>query len=391
LYCANETHAAETMASPCKCWSTDRSTKWPLPCTEACLGVPSQTAEPPRPHRTGAGSESAGAAPGARTGARGHAALAQQRQRLRRARQRRQVGRGRAGQRQQVQRAAAQPQPVARALRLEPARQRVRGLDQQELAIVVPGARGRAGNCFGQATQQPGGKPLVVDGVPEAQAAPQAGQRRLRRPAPGRRRSGGGREAEGVQLPRVFGHVRRQLGHAACAQRVQGLRRAVCASHVFTCESPTAPNDLLLEVHSCCVLPCSGRLKRRLSATTSAKRRTSAVMVELKVYDVLRAGKQIQLFKVHGLPSPQLLLACYASKHSARTLAPSLRSMQPSMLSQCTHHSLAFARSSIDCSPLVAESTPAGTATAQTLRVPWSLLPAGPRPGQSVARRIGLL
>ncbi len=203
-------------------------------------GPPSKTAKPPRPHYRGAGSESRGnPPPWARTGVRGHAALAQQRQRLRSARQRRQVGRGRAGQRQQVQRAGAQPQPVARALRLEPARQRVRGLDQQELAVVVPHARGRAGDGLGQAAQQPGGKPLVVDGVPKAQAAPQAGQRRLRRPAPGRRRGGGGREAERVQLPRVAGRVRRQLGHAARAQRVQGLRRAVCASHVFTCGPPT--------------------------------------------------------------------------------------------------------------------------------------------------------
>ena len=182
-----------------------------------------------------------------------------------------------ARQRHQVHRAAVQPQPVLRGFGAQPARQAVGGLDQQELAVVVPhpapvsargsgaavaahaptlrghqqrhvcthatGTRARAAppggdrEGAGQLQQQPHHQPLVLHVVPKADAAPQVrrhGSLSSRRssgvappgaaspgPLPRRLPLRAEVQAEAVALPDVAAqrgqHVLQQLG----AQRLQ--------------------------------------------------------------------------------------------------------------------------------------------------------------------------
>lgn len=55
-----------------------------------------------------------------------------------------------AGRRHQVDPPAVQPHPVLRGFRLEPARQAVGGLNQQELAVIVPHAAAGGGEFWVQ-------------------------------------------------------------------------------------------------------------------------------------------------------------------------------------------------------------------------------------------------
>ena len=141
--------------------------------------------------------------------------------------------------------------PVGGRLGLEPARERVGCLNQQELPVVVPGARGCARDARRELGQQPRDEPLVLQVVPELRHAPQAGQGPLPeacQPAaaagipaccsrctflpPRGRLSGTAAEIKAVPLPYVASCQRQHDAEALGAKVLQCLRRVIWFSRL---------------------------------------------------------------------------------------------------------------------------------------------------------------
>lgn len=112
---------------------------------------------------------------------------------------------GEEGGREDVELAAGDEDAVGGRVRVEPAREREGGLDEEEVAVRVPGARDGVGEGAGEGEEEGDREPLVREGVAEAERAVEVGGWWGGAEGAGGGWVGGEGEGEGVAVEEVGG------------------------------------------------------------------------------------------------------------------------------------------------------------------------------------------
>lgn len=122
--------------------------------------------------------------------------------------------------RQDVQLPAEDEDAVGGGVRVEPAREREGGLDEEEVPVGVPRARDEVREGAGEREEEGDGEPLVGEGVAEAERAVEVRQGRRGAERAGGGGVGGEGEREGVAMEEVGGEEGGEVGEE---REVEGL------------------------------------------------------------------------------------------------------------------------------------------------------------------------